>query len=322
MTRSGADRRRQTDPDPIVFGHSRIASRRRTPDSRRHRKRSLVVLLAAVLALILLLTAAWAFLIEPSLLTVSRYTVRFENLPENWNGRTIAFLTDTHLSASYRPERLARVADLIAKEQPDLILFGGDLIDSRTPHDPGFAAEAVGVLARMKAPYGQFAVAGNHDNRLKSEYRYMRELLENGGFTLLDNESAIVDGLWIGGLAESYFGSPDLEKAFSSQGLMAGQAMPADPAELFRLLLMHQPDYAAALPENAADLIFSGHSHNGQITFFGQPVLTVYEGSRYPYGLYILGNTSLIVSRGLGTVGIPARLGAPPELVLVTVRSR
>jgi hypothetical protein len=70
-------------------------------------------------------------------------------------------------------------------------------------------------------------------------------------------------------------------------------------------------------------LAFSGHSHNGQITFFGKPVITVYEGSRYPYGLYQLAETrSLIVSRGLGTVGIPARLGARPELVMVTVRRR
>lgn len=321
MKRSGADRHSQTDPDPIVFGHSRIASRRRTPDSRRRRKRRLLVLLAAVLVILPPLTAIWAFWIEPGLLTVTRYTVWLERLPENWDGRTLAFLTDTHLGASYKPERLARVADLIDAEKPDLILFGGDLIDSRTPHDPDFVAEAAGVLARMKAPYGQFAVAGNHDNRLNSEYRFMSELLENGGFILLDNASVLVDGLWLGGLAESYFGRPDHEKAFSAEGLMASQAIPGDPAKLFRLLLMHQPDYAAALPEDSADLIFSGHSHNGQITFFGHPVLTVYEGSRYPYGLYTLDNTTLIVSRGLGTVGIPARLGAPPELVLVTVRS-
>ncbi|MDW7659375.1 MAG: metallophosphoesterase, partial [Bacillota bacterium] len=203
----------------------------------------------------------------------------------------------------------------------------GDLIDSRTPHNPEFAAEVSSVLSRMQSPLGQYAVAGNHDNRLIAEFRYMKTLLEDGGFVLLDNQSVIVDGLLIGGLAESYFGQPELDRAFSQEGLVSTDHEPPDPEKpedlsgLVRLLLMHQPDYAASLPDGSADLAFSGHSHNGQITFFGKPVVTVYGGSRFPYGLYQLSAVrNLIVSRGLGTVGIPARLGARPELVVVTVR--
>lgn len=315
--------RKTADSEPIMIGSSRVASRHGTPARSKLRKRRLVILLLIfVLVILPLFTAGWAFLIEPGLLSVTRYTVWFDNLPQSWDGRTIAFFSDTHLGTAYMPDRLARVADAMLKEQPDLILFGGDLIDSRTPHDPAFAAEVSRVLASMQAPFGQFAVAGNHDNRLIAEYRYMKSLLEDGGFILLDNQAVIVDDLLIGGLAESYFGRPELDKAFSLEGLLtASQETPDDLSGFFRLLLMHQPDYAAALPAGSADLAFSGHSHNGQITFFGKPIITVYEGSRFPYGLYRLNDAhTLIVSRGLGTVGIPARLGARPELVVVTVR--
>jgi hypothetical protein len=308
-----------------MIGSSRVTGSHRSPARRvRRKRRQVIFMLFFFLVIIPLATAAWAFLIEPGLLSVTRYTVWFDNLPQSWDGRTIAFFTDAHLGAAFMPDRLARVADTMMKEQPDLILFGGDLVDSRTPHDQKFAEDVSSVLARMQAPFGQYAVAGNHDNRLIAEYRYMKTMLEDGGFVLLDNQSAIVDGLLIGGLAESYFGRPELEKAFSPEGLISSdQEMPDDLSGFFRLLLMHQPDYAASLPDGSADLAFSGHSHNGQITFFGKPVITVFEGSRYPYGLYQLAETrSLIVSRGLGTVGIPARLGARPELVMVTVRRR
>lgn len=276
-------------------------------------------LLSALIVLLVLpaLMAAYSFLIEPRMLSKTHLTIRHPDLPESWNGRKIAFFTDAHLGDTYPPERLRRVVQAVMQESPDLILFGGDLIDSRTPNDPSFSSEVIEILSQLQAPFGCYAVAGNHDNRLIAEYRYMEEMLTESGFILLNNQSAIIDGLWLGGLSESYFGQPDPEHTFSEAGLIE----PADiQPGLFRLLLMHQPDYAAALPEETFDVAFSGHSHNGQVTFFGHPVLTVDEGKNHPYGLYDLShNRILLVSRGLGTVLIPARLGAPPEIVFATL---
>ena len=112
--------------------------------------------------------------------------------------------------------------------------------------------------------------------------------------------------------SESYFGKPDFDKTFQNS-----------PENAFRIALMHQPDY---LPEREGleyDLALSGHSHNGQVTFFGKPIMTVYEGSRFPYGLYQLeDDKKLIVSSGLGTVGIHARFFAPPEIVVLTLKKK
>lgn len=286
-------------------------------------KKRIPLVIALVITFTLLFLLIWTLFIEPSLLVVTRYTVNLETLPDHWKGRTIAFFTDTHLGPTYKTDQLKRVVDTINKEQPDLVLFGGDLIDSRTPKNEAFASSVSETLALVNAPFGQYAVAGNHDNRLNAEYQYMAQMLKDGGFVLLDNASVMIDGIWLGGLAESYFGDPDIERTFSQDGLVSETgdilALPDDMMTC-RLLLMHQPDYAAHLPDDSAQLIFSGHSHRGQITFFGRPIFTVFQGSQYPYGHYHLSeNRQMIVSGGLGTVGIRARLGAPPELVLVTL---
>lgn len=293
--------------------------------SRRHRRP--VLLLASLLLLLAVLAVIWGFLIEPAILTTTRLTVTDPDLPASWDGRVIAFFSDVHVGPAYGVDRLSRLADAVTAAEPDLVLFGGDLIDHRTPTDDAFARSVSDCLSRMRAPWGQYAIAGNHDNRLRAELRLMAGMLEDGGFQLLTNQSVLLDGIWLAGLDESYFGKPDAGLAFSGAGLLpaAGQSEPTGTPDagkaLFRLLMMHQPDVAADLPAGTADLLLSGHSHNGQITFLGRAIITVSQGERYPYGLYHLENgSSLAVSRGLGTVGLAARFCAPPELILITLR--
>ena len=290
-----------------------------TPGPKRGRKKPMPWIIIALLLILPLLAAGWAYFIEPRLLTSKSYEIKLPGLPEAWAGKKIAFFSDTHLGKSYTPAMLQRAADAINRAEPDLILFGGDLIDDKTPVNDEFALAAAAALQSLEAPAGKYAVAGNHDNRLRAEYLYMARILEEGGFTILNNESVLIDDLWLAGLAESYFGSPDLDKAFSREGLLASNQLPVNPC---RILLMHQPDYAASLPADAFQLALSGHSHKGQVTFFGKPIYTVHEGRDYPYGHYQLpGGRQLLVTSGLGTVGLPLRFCAPPELVFITLQA-
>lgn len=266
----------------------------------------------AVLVVAGLLTAFWTLGIEPDLLTVTRLTITDPTLPASWNNRVIAFFSDTHVGPSFDARRLARVSAAIEKAQPDLILFGGDLVDHRTPADAAFTSDISVCLARMRAPFGQYAIIGNHDNRLRAELNLAKKILADGGFQVLINKSVVLDGLWLGGLDESYFGSPNLNATY-----LAG----TENSGLWKLLLMHQPDYGAALPADAARLILAGHTHNGQITIFGHPVTTVYQGKIYTYGRYALNEgRQLVVTRGLGTIALAARFCSPPELMLITLR--
>ena len=275
---------------------------------RRHKwlRRVLFSLLSVLVAG--LLAAAQAFLIEPNVLSITRLNIIDGQLPASWDGRVIAYFSDVHVGDTYPVSQLDRVARAINQAEPDLILFGGDLVDYRTSFDSEFSASCSEVLGKMQAPLGKFAIIGNHDNRLKAELALAARMFSGGGFELLINQSVELDGILLGGMDESYFGQPDLEKTFgSSEGL-------------WRLLLMHQPDYAAALPADSARLTLSGHSHNGQVTIFGYPPSRVYQGEKYTYGLYTLeGGRQLAVTRGLGMVGLRARFWAPPEIMLITL---
>ncbi len=264
-----------------------------------------------LLVLILLPVSIWAFAIEPDQLSITRLTITDSDLPENWDGRVIALFSDTHVGPTFDANRLSRVAAAIEVEQPDLVVFGGDLIDHRTPSDEAFTDAISNCLTRMDAPLGQYAVIGNHDNYLAKKLALATQMLEDGGFTVLTNESVSIDGILLGGMDEKFFGRPDLAATF-----------PADPQTdgLWRLLLAHQPDFAAAYAGGSANLILSGHTHNGQVTLFGFPLHMVNLGSQYVYGTYPLASGSqIVVTRGLGTIGPAARLGAPPELMLITL---
>lgn len=282
---------------------------RRTSRRQAWRKRLTLLALSAVIAS--MLASLWAFVVEPGLLTITRLTVTDPDLPASWDGRVIALISDTHVGKTFDEGRMSRVADVIAEAEPDLVLFAGDLIDHRTPYDDEFATAISSSLLRMRGTFGQFAVRGNHDNRTAAELALAENMLADGGFQMLVNESVILDGLLLGGLDERYFGQPDIEATFPDN---------AAAESLWRLLLVHQPDYAASLPAGSADLSLAGHTHNGQIAIFDMPIKTVYLGRWYPYGLYQLDDGGqLAVTRGLGTIVFSARFGAPPEVMLITL---
>lgn len=281
-----------------------------------------VVLLMLVFAAAIVLL--WSFRIEPRLLRHNTYEISSADLPVSWDGRMIGFLTDIHSGPGFGSKQLAKAVDKMMAEEPDIIFYGGDLVDSSTPlDDEEFASEIIFELSRLEAPLGKYAVIGNHDNRLRHELETAIDWLESSGFTVLINQSLIIDGVWLGGLDESYFGNPDLEAVLNGPDESFAYGI-VDESDLYRIMLMHQPDY---LPDyesyegvSALDLVLSGHSHNGQITLFGIPMITVHQGRNYTLGQYQPFTDSsgqLIVSGGLGTVVIHARLFNIPEIVTI-----
>ncbi|MDN5313905.1 MAG: uncharacterized protein PWP10_2651 [Clostridiales bacterium] len=304
----------------------------------KHRKKNkLRVFLLACFFLLFAAAAVliWAFQVEPGLLMIKNYQVESDQLPQNWDGRRIGFLTDIHSGPGYGSKRLRKAVDKLMNENPDIIFFGGDLVDSSTPiEDDEFAREIVAELSRLEAEHGKYAVIGNHDNRLIAELEAAISWLEQAGFTVLINQAVMVDGVWIGGLDESYFGKPDLEETLMQPAKSSGIVSEttddqADESTLYRIMLMHQPDYLP-LYENSdrktdLDLIVSGHSHNGQITLFGHPLMKVYQGEEFVRGQYkpfAETDTDLIVSSGLGSVVIHARLFNIPELTIIELNSK
>ena len=252
----------------------------------------------------------------------------FPNVPASFDGFKIVHISDLHLgSFGTNREPLKRAFDLVNSQNPDLILFTGDLVNN-------FAAEINGwepVFAKLKAPFGKYAVLGNHDygnyNRWKSPKEKGLNFtgIVNGynrlGFSLLRDEAALIcrgdESIGLAGVENwgraSYPRAGDLEKATK-----AIDTMP------FKLLMTHDPDHwdQEVLTRGGYDLTLSGHTHGMQFgiergQFRWSPAQ--YMQQRWA-GLYKEGNSFLYVNRGLGYHGIPARVGMPPEITVINLK--
>lgn len=249
---------------------------------------------------------AYATLIEPRWLHVTRTRVHIRTLPPGLEGLRIALLTDLHVTGAPVPGLVRRAIDATLREQPDLIAVTGDLAED----EPGLRA-SLEALGRLTAPLGVYAVPGNHDHRAGiAAWRRafagttaIRDLTND--FVLLERGGAHV---CIAGVDDAAEGTPDL-------------ALPDPERRGLTVLLAHSPDQAERCRRSydAVDLILSGHTHGGQIRlpFFGPPVHATDHPDLYVEGLRRRPWTQVYTARGLGTTRLPVRFLAPPELAIL-----
>lgn len=252
--------------------------------------------------------------IEPKMLDITRHTIPSSLLPKEFNGFKIVQFSDTHLGFQYTLEQFQALMVNINRLEPDIIVFTGDLMDN--PNEFKETDEIIQALIKLQAPFGKFAVYGNHDHGGYGSDIY-RNIIEDAGFTLLVNESksvTLLNGstIQIAGVDDSMLGHPDIESALN--GLSEHS---------YTILLSHAPDLASKASNYNIQLQLSGHSHGGQIQipFYG-PVVTPPHGEKYPEGFYYLGvnqGLTLYVNRGLGTTRLPFRFLSKPELTLFTL---
>ncbi len=200
----------------------------------------------------------------------------------------------------------ARVAALVRQVNalaPDLVVLtgdynGGKLIDA----EAGNLDDAVRPLRGLRSRLGTFAVRGNHDDAYWAPL-----VLPRYRMTYLQNSHANAGPVVIAGIDDAETGAPDVRAA------LAGIA-PGKPV----ILLMHEPDGFAAVPTGVA-LTLAGHTHGGQIRLPLIGALVTHSALGYVRGRYDVAGRTLIVSSGVGTSGLPFRLGVPPEVVVVTL---
>jgi Calcineurin-like phosphoesterase. len=250
--------------------------------------------------------------IEPRWLEMKRIHFYHPKFPPSFSPFTIALFSDTHLGFHFDLNQLEEAIGRIQSEHPDLIIFSGDLVDDWSDFQP--SGDLVQHLTRLEAPFGKFAVYGNHDHGSMGTVLY-RRLMEDAGFHLLFNSSLSIDNgidqFYLLGVDDAVLGSPDLEKALEGAG----------NGDSFRLLVSHCPDFADITKNYSVHLQLSGHSHGGQvkIPFFGA-VITPYYGKRYTEGIYPLTEDfTLYVNRGLGTSRLPFRFLCRPEITILTL---
>ena len=263
-------------------------------------------------------SAAYAWR-EARACTVERVEVYPRRLPVPFDGVTVAFLSDTHHGPFVPVSYLEAVARMTNALRPDVVALGGDYVQRRRPLYPQGSqrhriAPGIAALAGLRAPLGRFAVLGNHDHKVSA--MLTRRALAENGFVELTNTGVFLERngarLYLCGVDDLRTGKPNLRHALSQCG--------QDDA---CLLLSHNPDFVEHLRDPRVDLVLSGHTHGGQVAFplLGAPFTASRYGQKYRAGLVQGPSARVYVSRGVGTIGLPIRWGAPPEITLLTLRA-
>jgi uncharacterized protein len=267
-------------------------------------------------------TGAYAGAIEPLELTVTRYAPTLPGWPAG-HTLSITVIADLHAGGpDMTLPHIRRVVDTAQALQSDLVVLLGDFkawyrhFKLEPVADPLWADE----LARLKAPLGTWAILGNHD--WWHDLAGVRSALAAVRIPVLENDAVHLGPVgrqfWLAGIGDQlahrlgrgqYRGIDDLPGTLK-------RIQTDDPV----LLLVHEPDIFPNVPDRIA-LTLAGHTHGGQIRvpLVWPHFVPSQYGARFAYGHVIEGGRHMIVSGGLGTSIIPARLGVPPEIVHVTL---
>ena len=233
---------------------------------------------------------------------VKRIKVEIKNLPEAWRGKTIVQISDVHLGNIYKSDFLAEVVKKTNALHPEAVMITGDLFDGMDGNlDP-----LVAPLNDLKTEKGIYFVTGNHETYLgvKESLR----VLAKTDVKVLSDEVVDLDGLKIIGISypESFVGDDEIVKLKLLQPKFLGQP---------NILLYHAPVNILAAKDLGVNLQLSGHTHLGQQFPFNFVTKIIYKG--YDYGLHTLGDFSIYTTSGVGTWGIPMRLGTQSEIVAI-----
>ena len=248
---------------------------------------------------------------EPYRLVVERSTIHLRRLPPALDGLRIVQLSDIHHSPFTGREQIEHAVAKANSLNPDLIVLTGDYIS----HEREYAAPCAEMLGKLRARCGVYAVLGNHDHW--TDAALITDLFRAEGIRVLINEGMRFEhpqhpdaSFWLAGVDDTMVGLEDLPLA------LAGSS-----ADELKLLLAHNPVILRRAARAGVDLVLSGHTHGGQITWRAERSPSGRPRRRLLRGLGQRHDTQIYVSRGLGTVVLPVRYGCLPEVSLLELKS-
>lgn len=238
---------------------------------------------------------------------VKRYSFVSGAVPNGFDGYKIAFISDTHYPSLFTQPRLKKLTRKLQKESPDVLLLGGDYVTSTA-----LLNELFDSLSAVEPVDGVYAVLGNHERRYKEA---AIQSMNNYGVVLLADSVVAIerenDSIYLVGIYDS----------FSYDSLVVQPAETVS-SEAFVMLLCHTPDYSER-SLTTADIVFSGHTHGGQVSLFGlyTPVKNTQYGNRFLRGMNeATSGASVITTTGVGTSRRKVRFCVPSEIVFVTLK--
>ncbi|OFV88323.1 MAG: hypothetical protein A3D93_03480 [Acidobacteria bacterium RIFCSPHIGHO2_12_FULL_67_30] len=310
----------------------RLLARRAAEDPPQPERRYFLQTATYVAGAIPFVMVGYGFLIGRQKYGVQEVNVPIAKLPEALDGLRLLQLTDVHASAYMPVEEISRVVGLAREIAADLVLHTGDFITSRG--DP--LGAAILELARVEGRYGRFGCLGNHEIYAGAE-DYATESFARRGVLILRGRSSELEirGERVNLIGVDYQRQPrGLDPAQWASNFLKGVERLVRPG-MPNILLSHNPNPFLRAAELGIDLTVAGHTHGGQVQVeildtrwsparFMTPFISgLYDrpsGLSTGRGSRDTGRAFLYVSRGIGTIAMPVRLNAPPEITLLTLR--
>ncbi len=269
----------------------------------------------AVIPLIIAGLVFWGTFIEPNRLVVRHESLQINNWPPGLNGLKIAVLSDIHAGGSFIDEKKLRlIVERTNQLQPDLIVIAGDYMSGEGWMSHRVLPEVFGAtLKDFRAPLGVYSVLGNHD--WWWDGARVRRSLEANGIKVLDDEAIELSqngtSFWLVGLADLWTRPQRIEQTIAKLS-----------QDATIIALTHNPDIFPRLPQRVS-LLLAGHTHGGQVRFpiIGSVIQPSDYGQKYVRGHVFENGHHLFVTTGIGTSILPVRLGVPPEIVLLTIKT-
>ena len=261
---------------------------------------------------------------------VIKHQLSFDRLPKDFNGFKIAHISDFHCGSFDNREKLTYGIDLINKQKADIILFTGDMVNNIADEILPWKS----LISSLNAPYGKYAVLGNHDygdynswnndeEKVKN-FKKLITLLNEMGFKLLNNSSEIIK---INQSTIDLIGVENWGSGFKQKGNL-DLALANTKTNDFKILMSHDPTHwkeKVLTHKQHIDLTLSGHTHGMQ---FGIeiPGIIKWSPAKYRYkhwaGIYKELNQVINVNRGFGFLAYPGRVGIYPEITLITLQNK
>ena len=281
-------------------------------------KRKTIIII--LISIILLFFIGLYLYFENNYLQVSIYTVESSKIPKDFTGFKIVQISDFHNT------KFKKLTNDIIKEiknsNPNIIVITGDLIDAyKTNIDIAISfVEKINDIAPI------YYVTGNHEARIEN-YEEFKNKLEENKVTILDDKLEVIkkDNSEINliGIDDPSFNF----NTYSDDSTIVEDNLTSIQFDKnkFNILLSHRPELIDTYAKNNFDLVLTGHAHGGQIRIpFIGGLIAPNQGlfPKYTSGAYEMGNTKMIVSRGIGNSILPFRINNRPELVVIELKNK
>ncbi|QVK18587.1 metallophosphoesterase [Mycoplasmatota bacterium] len=260
-----------------------------------------------LLIIIFLLMFLYTF-IERYWIQIKHYKIKMRK--KSFAGFKIVFLSDIHHSKIVTKRYIKNIVEKVNELKPDIIILGGDYVSSELK----YVGPVFDELKRLNASKGVYGVLGNHDIYVSKDK--VLTAMKNANIKPLDNQSYWInhlnDHIKLGGVSDFLYDKPDISNTISDVS-----------SDDFVILVSHNPDYIEEIKNYPIDLMLSGHTHGGQVTIFGMyaPYIPSNYHQKFRSGLKTINEIKLIITNGVGVVGLPIRFFARPQIVMIELKN-